>query len=150
MYWTELNCIRSVFEVRIANLNLVIKRFDLLLGAVTCGLCKTTKSKLRCMNYLLHLNPRIIHQKSAKLVLKNPRNDMMWCAELNLYVGLVGAGIVLLPFFFISFLFKVNIFVCVINFFWVEALTSLVICLTENHACHIAFSNVFDSCISRV
>ena len=27
--------------------------------------------------------------------------------ELNLYVGLVGAGVVLLPFFFISFMFKV-------------------------------------------
>ena len=28
--------------------------------------------------------------------------------ELNLYVGLVGAGVVLLPFFFISFMFKIG------------------------------------------
>jgi hypothetical protein len=29
--------------------------------------------------------------------------------ELNLYVGLVGAGLVLMPFFFIAFLFKVSL-----------------------------------------
>ena len=29
-------------------------------------------------------------------------------SELNLYVGLVGAAVVLLPFFFISFMFKIG------------------------------------------
>ena len=28
--------------------------------------------------------------------------------ELNLFVGLVGAGVVLLPFYFISFMFKIG------------------------------------------
>ena len=28
--------------------------------------------------------------------------------ELNLYVGLVGAGVVLVPFYFISFMFKIG------------------------------------------
>ena len=35
--------------------------------------------------------------------------------ELNLYVGLVGAGVVLLPFFFISFMFKVDKIILIVE-----------------------------------
>ena len=35
--------------------------------------------------------------------------------ELNLYVGLVGAGVVLLPFFFISFMFKVEKIILIVE-----------------------------------
>ena len=35
---------------------------------------------------------------------------MVVYSELNLYVGLVGAAVVLLPFFFISFMFKIGKF----------------------------------------
>ena len=35
--------------------------------------------------------------------------------ELNLYVGLVGAGVVLLPFFFISFMFKVGEIILIVE-----------------------------------
>ena len=49
--------------------------------------------------------------------------------ELNLYVGLVGAGVVLLPFFFISFMFKVNITIIRITIFIIFLILIILIIL---------------------